>query len=293
MSDIVIAGNTYTNVPQIIVPKVGGGSALFTDVSDTTAAAADVASGKYFYTAAGVKTAGTASGGGGTSPVPLILRPDATVVQTWTYDKKIVADLGLSVPSYSTSSTNLVAASNLSPTITVDTANYDYYVLHRCLSYPIYDNNTAQAGRQSIAYTSYTWEIVSLEVGAYSDCGISFGTRRIATRNSALNFYVYFSSATKLVSAESASYGFVIAPSTPAAIGTNSQFTLKSPVLKFCGNSTYMSSSALSHVTDARYQWIIEVYRAPKGATYGDGWQLAQGAKHILDCAKTQSRTLT
>ena len=35
------------------------------DVTDTTAAAADVGQGKYFYTAAGVKTAGTASGGGG------------------------------------------------------------------------------------------------------------------------------------------------------------------------------------------------------------------------------------
>lgn len=34
------------------------------DISDTTAVAADVAQGKYFYTSAGVKTAGTASGGG-------------------------------------------------------------------------------------------------------------------------------------------------------------------------------------------------------------------------------------
>ena len=33
------------------------------DISDTTAVASDVASGKYFYTAAGVKTQGTASGG--------------------------------------------------------------------------------------------------------------------------------------------------------------------------------------------------------------------------------------
>lgn len=33
------------------------------DISDTTAVAADVAQGKYFYTALGVKTAGTASGG--------------------------------------------------------------------------------------------------------------------------------------------------------------------------------------------------------------------------------------
>ena len=33
------------------------------DISDTTAVASDVAQGKYFYTAQGVKTAGTASGG--------------------------------------------------------------------------------------------------------------------------------------------------------------------------------------------------------------------------------------
>lgn len=37
------------------------------DISDTTAVASDVASGKYFYTSAGVKTAGTASGGSGSS----------------------------------------------------------------------------------------------------------------------------------------------------------------------------------------------------------------------------------
>lgn len=36
------------------------------DISDTTAVASDVAQGKYFYTALGVKTTGTASGGGGT-----------------------------------------------------------------------------------------------------------------------------------------------------------------------------------------------------------------------------------
>jgi len=37
------------------------------DISDTTAVASDVASGKYFYTASGVKTAGTGSGSSGES----------------------------------------------------------------------------------------------------------------------------------------------------------------------------------------------------------------------------------
>ena len=63
--NITLLGASYSNVPSVILPKTGGGTASFTDVSDTTAAASDVASGKYFYTASGVRTEGTSSGGGG------------------------------------------------------------------------------------------------------------------------------------------------------------------------------------------------------------------------------------
>ena len=65
--NITLMGASYTNVPAVQLPKTGGGSALFHDVSDTTAAAGDVASGKYFYTANGTRTQGTSSGGGGSS----------------------------------------------------------------------------------------------------------------------------------------------------------------------------------------------------------------------------------
>ena len=62
--NITLLGASYSAVPAVNLPKTGGGTATFTDVTDTTAAAGDVASGKYFYTAAGVRTQGTASGGG-------------------------------------------------------------------------------------------------------------------------------------------------------------------------------------------------------------------------------------
>ena len=41
------------------------------DITDTTAVASDVAAGKYFYSAAGVKTLGTGSGGGGGEPTSI------------------------------------------------------------------------------------------------------------------------------------------------------------------------------------------------------------------------------
>ena len=62
--NITLMGASYSAVPAVTLPKTGGGTASFTDVTDTTAAAADVASGKYFYTSAGVRTQGTNSGGG-------------------------------------------------------------------------------------------------------------------------------------------------------------------------------------------------------------------------------------
>lgn len=63
--NITLWGASYSSVPSVTLPKTGGGTASFTDVTDTTATASDVATGKYFYTAAGVRTEGTNSGGGG------------------------------------------------------------------------------------------------------------------------------------------------------------------------------------------------------------------------------------
>ena len=61
--NVTVAGATYNSVPSVELPTSGGGTASFVEITDTTATASDVASGKYFYTAAGVKTAGTNSGG--------------------------------------------------------------------------------------------------------------------------------------------------------------------------------------------------------------------------------------
>lgn len=62
--NVTIAGASYSDVPSIVVPKTGGGTASFTDVSPTTAVASDVASGKVFFLADGTQGVGTSSGGG-------------------------------------------------------------------------------------------------------------------------------------------------------------------------------------------------------------------------------------
>ena len=98
--NITLMGASYSAVPAVTLPKTGGGTASFTDVTDTTAAASDVASGKYFYTASGVRTQGTNSGGGGesknvqvvqgttrtTSSTLTAIGAELTVSKTGTYD---------------------------------------------------------------------------------------------------------------------------------------------------------------------------------------------------------------
>ena len=61
--NITLLGASYSAVPAVTLPKTGGGTAKFTDVTETTASASDVAQNKVFFDANGTKQTGSASGG--------------------------------------------------------------------------------------------------------------------------------------------------------------------------------------------------------------------------------------
>lgn len=86
-------GNVYTNVPAITLPQQGGGTALFTELSPTTATAGDVTSGKVFFTADGTQTNGT--GSGGSSSWVLLHQEDITTSTTSTTASSIKSITGV------------------------------------------------------------------------------------------------------------------------------------------------------------------------------------------------------
>ena len=62
--NVTVQGASYSDVPAVVLPKTGGGTATFTDttISTNAAAAGDIASGKLAYVNGSLVT-GTASGG--------------------------------------------------------------------------------------------------------------------------------------------------------------------------------------------------------------------------------------
>ena len=266
MSDIQIAGATYLNVPQIIVPKVGGGFAEYNE------------------------------GGGGTTILkPYAIRPDAELVKTFSYDKYAHADESITMPGYTTTSQTLKASAALSETYTVDTANYNYFIAIRCLSIPTYSVTTKGKGRDEYHVTAKTYEIADIPGGTFH--AILSPTTGYATQTTplvatgAISRLIYWSGSSAITAYSTLAYGVVQSIVDPSI--NSGVVTFNTPNFITRGHTTYFTSTYMNAMTDIRYQWIIQVYRAPKGNLNIDGWGQRQQILHIVDCVENNNLTLT
>lgn len=64
--NVIINGVTYSNVPEVDIPKQGGGTAKFYDTASANAAAGDILTGKSAYGASG-SISGSMANNGSTS----------------------------------------------------------------------------------------------------------------------------------------------------------------------------------------------------------------------------------
>lgn len=274
------------------------GTTKIMDISDTTAVASDVAQGKRFYLASGQSATGTASGGGvtveetpdigggtiieitastGTTLIRGVLRPDAELVQTYTYDEYLHEDEGITIPSYTTTSTVLISSVSLTPTITCDFTTYDYYILVSMATIPEYSISTTGVGREEYGVNTSLYEVVYTP--ANSIHALVDPTKYVPSvapviyQVGNIQRTVYYSSASVLSCANSI-YGYRQIPTTHSL--SSNTLTLKSPAFSVQGSPTYLAETFMNAVTDVRYQYVIDVYRAPKGNLNLDGWGLTQ-----------------
>lgn len=98
--NVIINGVTYQNVPEVDIPKSGGGTAKFYDTADANATSSDVLTGKTAYNASGSvsggmanngSTSGTISTKAGSVSIPAGYTTGGTVTISSTEQSKIVA----------------------------------------------------------------------------------------------------------------------------------------------------------------------------------------------------------
>ena len=98
--NVVINSVTYSNVPEVDIPKSGGGTAKFYDTAGADISAGDVLSGKTAYGASGSingsmanngSTSGTISTKAGTVTIPAGYTSGGTVSISSTEQAKIIA----------------------------------------------------------------------------------------------------------------------------------------------------------------------------------------------------------
>lgn len=286
--NITIAGASYPDVPSILVPKTGGGSVSFVDTTDADATASDILTGKTAYVN-GEKITGNHSDSG--QMKPFVIRPDAELLQKWTYDKMIVEDGVATWPAYSTSSKTLLAAGNLTPTITMSYADYHYYVVERMSIYPIYNISTKAAGREEYHFVTATYEVAQTQEDVFQALdGTPYGTRVFTIVGGSVSRLIYWTSSSAMSGYSSTAQGLMITPSDPTA--SSGVLTIRNPAITVKGNATYLSSTYFNAVTDARAQYIIEVYRVPND-TELVGWGNTQQLLRMADNLASSSHTLT
>jgi len=277
------------------INKVVFGESTLIDLTGTTATASDVANGKVFYAADGTLTTGTSSGGGGTSAnlIAGALRPDAELIETFSYDKYIHADEGINIPAYSTTAVQFKPAANLSPVVSVNFSNYDYLVAERFLVIPEYNISTQGKGRCEYWEGTILYEIVSFPAGFFrslSQPGVVLNTASQMYYSSSIYREVYYSSASAITSA-GVSYGVYEAPSAPNTSSTT--ITARSPALNIRGNASYLSEIYFNAITDIRFQWKIEVWRSPIGNLNIDGFGLKTSFAKAHEAAESSSHKLS
>ena len=171
--NISFMGADYSNVPAVILPQTGGGTARFDDASVTTAVAGDVASGKIFLAADGTITTGTGSGGGGSG---------LTLLKTY---------------SMGTLSTSSTSASDTGKSTTVTGYNdYDVLIVDVSVDSPTNNRHTSTVSMVYLTGTSAVTTKNTYTVGSnkWNSKLSSSGTG--STRQSTSAYGIYVNAAT-------------------------------------------------------------------------------------------------
>ena len=281
MADYLVTDTELTSVANAIRTK-GGTSAQLTFPQG-------------FVDAVGAIPTGAAS-----DPPLGAIRSDAELVKRISYDKYVVRDLGITLPAYTSSPKTLIASSKLTDeAVECNLTLYQYYVCTKILLIPFYSISDVSQGREEYYLYEGGYEIFGCRSGGLpvlSDPSARAGYNYSGGFVTSNSLSVYAGSATAYGTHTSLS-GVYASVQTPMFSGYSSvtgegRITPKSPILYCKGDSSKFPQKYMDSLTDIRFQYVIDVFRAPNDKTY-DGWLHTQQFYSIIDAIENGNNTLT
>lgn len=264
--DISLVGATFYAVPQVDLPISGGGTASFVEISDTTATAADVASGKYFYTSAGVKTEGTASGGGGDPWSWMGKNP--TKVKDYGTTKTYLKDTSFNTWTPTTTSTKLSDAANVSSSYVGDKSLYDYVIFTQMHTHFEYTGGQ-EARKITDYYANYFCDVYGYENNLTNITSGTNGYMAYQSDNIRAGIFYINSSGVAAYSVSNGSGVFMYATANPTVVASSSTITPKIPQINAaCSNTLFNTTNAAAvNKNTSYYELSVQIWRVDKGTT--------------------------
>lgn len=233
---------------------------------------------------------------GGSIKFPTV-RSDAELVKQYSLDHFLVRDDGITLPTTAPTAekVNLIESEEL-PDITTDAANYKYFVSQRAIAYPTYSSSEIARGRFEYGISESCMEALAFDGGefiALVDSGKKYVNGAYTFIGTSQYRGVYFTSSNGAMSVyTSATYGLYVVLSTPSL--TSSVIRLSTPALSLRCQANIYDEPFWNITTDIRYQYIIEVWKVPRGTDRDmNGWSTTMQMERALGCALSSSHTLT
>ena len=242
MANVTVAGASYSDVPYIILPMTGGGSAEFYDMDGSLSffgKNAQQVSGEFYSKVDYIKN---------------------TLYNGWSPSstaKAIVTSVTLS--------NNKFSAENLD--------EWAYYIVWECGADIVYTGSPSDVARPLLARGLIIQELIR-RPGTWADIGTSSLS---ATANQAVyssSFLRYYNDKGSLTYTWAASYGFYFGATAPAIASTSAlttNITPKTPTFSARTSSTYMTVANANLVDQNNSVWWIKgtnIYKAKRDTLF-------------------------
>jgi hypothetical protein len=222
----------------------------------------------------------------------IVIRPDAELMESYSYDRYIVQDEGVTIPAYSTAQQTLKASSILDE-ITAEPESYRYFIGGRTLAIPEYNTNNVGRGRfeWSSMVSSYEFFFTSMDdlkplvPGVYRIATNSGGTQGAVSYRG-----LYFTSTEGLSVYASSTYGIWASNNAPTYV--SGKIRIPSPIFTMRGQPNIFDQPFWDALTDIRFQYVFDLWRVPLESLGYNGWQSQQSIDLTLECLYSPTHKL-